>query len=89
MSTSRNLEQLSAPMRALALTGVVRAFPKRTRFIVEGDVGNSIYAILAGRVKVFASDMDGKEFVFGTMAAAPSWARWRWTASRAAPRSKP
>lgn len=65
MSSSR-LEQLSPPLRALAQAGVVRRFARRSRFIVEGDVGNAIYVILAGQVKVFASDMDGKEFIFGT-----------------------
>lgn len=65
MFTSR-LEQLSPPLRALAQSGVVRRFARRSRFIVEGDVGNAIYVILAGQVKVFASDLDGKEFIFGT-----------------------
>lgn len=66
MSTSSRLEQLPAPLRALAQAGVVRRFARRSRFIVEGDVGNAIYVILAGQVKVFASDLDGKEFIFGT-----------------------
>jgi CRP/FNR family cyclic AMP-dependent transcriptional regulator len=60
------LEQLSPPLRALAQAGVVRRFGRRARFIVEGDVGNAIYVILSGQVKVFASDLDGKEFIFGT-----------------------
>lgn len=66
MPTPLNLDFLSPSMRALADTGVTRHFPKRTRFIAEGDAGTSIYVILSGRVKVFTSDMDGKEFLFGT-----------------------
>lgn len=65
MSISTHLEQLPPSLRQLAAAGVARQFPKRTRFIAEGDVGTSIYVILSGRVKVFTSDMDGKEFVFG------------------------
>lgn len=62
-------EFLSAPMRELAAAGVTRRFPRRTRFITEGDAGTSIYIILSGRVKVFTSDLDGKEFLFGTYEA--------------------
>jgi len=60
-------EHLPLAMRQLAAAGVVRRFAKRTRFITEGEVGTSIYVILSGRVKVFTSDMDGKEFVFGML----------------------
>jgi CRP/FNR family cyclic AMP-dependent transcriptional regulator len=66
MSISSNLEFLSGSLRQLAEAGVIRHFPRRTRFIAEGDAGTSIYVILSGRVKVFTSDMDGKEFLFGT-----------------------
>lgn len=59
------LDGLSPSLRQLAETGVRRFFPKRTRFICEGDEGTSIYVILSGRVKAFTSDADGKEFVFG------------------------
>ena len=65
MTFPSNTEHLPLPMRQLAAAGVVRRFAKRTRFITEGEAGTSIYVILSGRVKVFTSDMDGKEFVFG------------------------
>lgn len=66
MSISSNFEHLPASLRQLAAAGITRHFPKRTRFIAEGDAGTSIYVVLSGRVKVFTSDMDGKEFLFGT-----------------------
>lgn len=63
---STSTDHLSPSMRQLAAAGVTRQFPRRTRFITEGDAGTSIYVVLSGRVKVFASDLDGKQFLFGT-----------------------
>lgn len=57
---------ISPALRALADSGERRHYARRTRFISEGDEGKAIYIMLAGEVKVFTSDLDGKEFLFGT-----------------------
>jgi len=50
-------------LRAIAATGVVRQFPKNAVLINEGEQGDSLFILLSGKVKVFASNEAGKEFV--------------------------
>ncbi len=52
-----------ATVREIAATGVVRTFPKNTVLIHEGDQGDSLYIVVSGKVKVFASNEQGKEVV--------------------------
>lgn len=56
-------------LRAIAATGVVRSFPRNTVLINEGDLGDALYVILSGRVKVFSSNEAGREFVIDFHAA--------------------
>ena len=50
-------------LRAIAEGGVVRTFPRNTVLIHEGDKGDALYIVLSGKVKVFASNAQGREFV--------------------------
>ena len=50
-------------LRAITATGVVRHFPKNTILINEGDTADSLFIVLSGRVKVFASNEAGREIV--------------------------
>jgi len=68
MSTTASRADPFAPLhpetlRAIAATGVVRSFPRNAVLINEGDVGDALYVILSGRVKVFSSNKAGREFV--------------------------
>jgi CRP/FNR family cyclic AMP-dependent transcriptional regulator len=50
-------------LRSIAASGVVRTFPRHTVLINEDDVGDALYVVLSGRVKVFSSNVAGREFV--------------------------
>ena len=52
-----------ATLDAIASAGVVRSFPRNTVLINEGDEGDSLYIVLTGRLKVYASNAAGKEVV--------------------------
>jgi len=50
-------------LESLSRRAVTRQYPRNTIFITEGDHSDSLYCILAGRVKVFLNDDDGKEII--------------------------
>ena len=47
----------------LSKLGRLQRFAPHTIFMVEGDIADSIYIILDGRVRVFSSEPDGSEIV--------------------------
>lgn len=54
-------------MNALTASSVVRSYPKNTVIINENDHADSLYIIESGRVKVYCSDKNGKEFIMSTL----------------------
>ncbi|MBI3716949.1 MAG: cyclic nucleotide-binding domain-containing protein [Betaproteobacteria bacterium] len=42
---------------------IEKVVPKGTVILSEGEVGDSLYAIISGRVKVFIGDEDGREII--------------------------
>lgn len=54
-------------LRQMVPQGAVRSFPKNAVVLNEGDLTDSLYVILSGRVKVFMSEEDGKEIVLNTI----------------------
>ena len=53
-------------LRALFAQGVVKKFSRNTVIVSEGDETDSLYIVIAGSVKVFVSDEEGKEVVLDT-----------------------
>jgi CRP/FNR family cyclic AMP-dependent transcriptional regulator len=50
-------------LREIAERGQLRKFQKNAVIIQEGDAGDSLYVILSGKVKVYASDDNGREVI--------------------------
>jgi CRP/FNR family cyclic AMP-dependent transcriptional regulator len=47
----------------------VRSFRKNTVIITEGEMGDSTYVLLSGRVRVYSNDAVGRELTFGVVEA--------------------
>jgi CRP/FNR family cyclic AMP-dependent transcriptional regulator len=56
---------LGEPLHALARRGQVRRYRKNTLLIEEGDHGDTLYLILAGRLRSYASGDRGREITYG------------------------
>jgi len=57
---------MSDSLRALARRGVVRRYRKGTLLITEGDRGDTLYIILAGRLRAYAANLDNeREVTYG------------------------
>jgi CRP/FNR family cyclic AMP-dependent transcriptional regulator len=50
-------------LRALAERTATRSFPKNAIVVSEGELTDSLYVILSGKVKVYLGDESGKELV--------------------------
>ena len=60
------LEEIcSPPIAALAHLGSLRRFPRKTLVVREGEVGDTLFVLLEGRIRIFAEDQDGHRFVIG------------------------
>ena len=53
--------------KALEGSSTTRAFPKNTVVIHENDPADSLFVIESGKVKVYCSDKNGKEFIMNTL----------------------
>ena len=52
-----------ADLRALADRTITRSYAKQAIIVNEGDQSDSLYLILAGRVKIYLADEHGKELI--------------------------
>ena len=60
---------LNPSLRALALRGTFRSYRKNTVIINEGEIGDSLFVLLQGRVKVYSNDADGREITYNIVQA--------------------
>ncbi len=56
---------MSPHLSELSARGHVRRYRKGTVLIEEGDSGDALYIILAGRLRAFSSSANGREITFG------------------------
>jgi CRP/FNR family cyclic AMP-dependent transcriptional regulator len=56
-------------LQKLAPGGTVRSYTRNVVVLSEGDVTDSLYVVLSGRVKAFVSDESGKEVIVNTIGA--------------------
>ena len=56
---------MSASLRELARRGELRRYRKDTLLLEEGDHGDTLYIILAGRLRAFAAAANGREVTYG------------------------
>lgn len=61
--------RLTPPLARLAARGIVRSYRKNTVILNEGEPGDSLFVLLEGQVKVFATDENGREITYGTIQA--------------------
>jgi len=50
-------------IQLIAQCGVIRTYPRRAVIVTEGGETDCLYVIMEGRVKIYASDDNGKEIV--------------------------
>ena len=63
------LATLNPTLQPLAQRGAIRNYKKNSVIINEGDVGESLFILLQGRVKVYATDDSGREITYGNIDA--------------------
>jgi CRP/FNR family transcriptional regulator, cyclic AMP receptor protein len=63
------IEQLPPALGRLAARGIVRSYRKNTIVLNEGELGDSLFILLQGQVKVYATDENGREITYGTISA--------------------
>jgi CRP/FNR family cyclic AMP-dependent transcriptional regulator len=76
MNVSRNAAEHDKLMSALkpniarlAERGILRSYRKNTVILNEGEPGDSLFVLLQGQVKVYATDENGREITYGMISA--------------------
>lgn len=69
VSDAALIASLPDTLRPLAQRGEVKRFRKGQRLIEEGSRGDTLFVILAGRLRAFSADERGREIVYGIYGA--------------------
>jgi CRP/FNR family transcriptional regulator, cyclic AMP receptor protein len=71
ISTQRVVQKprLTVDLQTLADLGVQRSYRKGAVIVNEGEIGDALYILIQGRVRVFSADTSGKEITLGTIMA--------------------
>jgi CRP/FNR family transcriptional regulator, cyclic AMP receptor protein len=69
LEQDRLMSQLDPSLARLAARGIVRSYRKNTIILNEGEPGDSLFVLLQGQVKVYATDENGREITYGTIEA--------------------
>ena len=56
-------------LQKLAPAGAVRSYARNVVVVSEGDLTDSLYVVISGKVKAFVSDESGKEVIVNTIGA--------------------
>lgn len=59
-------EVCTPPIAALASLGTLREFDRKSIVIREGEIGDLLFVLISGRIRIFSEDQDGHRFVIGT-----------------------
>ena len=65
----RLVAKLEPALGRLASRGILRSYRKNTIILNEGEPGDSLFVLLQGQVKVYATDENGREITYGTILA--------------------
>ncbi|WP_298927428.1 Crp/Fnr family transcriptional regulator [uncultured Ramlibacter sp.] len=60
---------LNPQLRPLALRGTIRSYRKNSVIINEGEIGESLFVLLEGKVKIYSNDADGREITYNVVEA--------------------
>jgi CRP/FNR family cyclic AMP-dependent transcriptional regulator len=69
MEQDKLIAQLEPGVARLAARGIRRSYRKNTIILNEGEPGDSLFVLLQGQVKVYATDENGREITYGTIQA--------------------
>jgi CRP/FNR family cyclic AMP-dependent transcriptional regulator len=65
----RLIANLEPSIGRLAARGILRSYRKNTIILNEGEPGDSLFVLLQGQVKVYATDENGREITYGYIVA--------------------